>query len=139
MVDRLWSMKKNTKRILFLLIILLFLLFLWFVGYQCPLFFFLGIPCPFCGMTRAFLCALNGDILRAFYYQPLWPVVLFIMVIFVLSKTKIIHLSDKVINNGAFIIGILFLLCFIIRHLTHSPIVEIDFTKSFLYSIKKGL
>ena len=48
-------------------------------------------------------------------------------------------LLDKVINNGAFVIGILFLLCFIIRHLTHSPIVQINFTSSFLYALKKGL
>ena len=133
-------MKKITKRILFLIFIIsLFLLFLWFIGYQCPLLFFFGIPCPFCGMTRAFLCVLNGNIPESFYFHPLWPVVLLIMVIFVLCKMKMIHLSDKVMNNGAFIIGLLFLLCFIIRHMMHSPIVQIDFTKSFLYTLKKGL
>lgn len=130
-------MRKNTKHILF--IISLFLLFLWITGYQCPLLFFFGIPCPFCGMTRAFLCVLNGAIPRSFHFHPLWPLVLFILVILGLNKMKIIHLSDKVINNGAFVIGILFLLCFIIRHLTHSPIVQINFTSSFLYALKKGL
>ena len=130
-------MRKNTKHILF--IISLFLLFLWIMGYQCPLLFFFGIPCPFCGMTRAFLCVLNGAIPRSFHFHPLWPLVLFILVILGLNKMKIIHISDKVINNGAFVIGILFLLCFIIRHLTHSPIVQINFTSSFLYALKKGL
>ena len=57
-------MKKNTKHILFfILFILLLLLFLLLAGYQCPLRFFFGIPCPFCGMTRAFLCVLEGDLL----------------------------------------------------------------------------
>ena len=56
-------MKKNTKHILFfILFILLLLLFLLLAGYQCPLRFFLGIPCPFCGMTRAFLCVLEGSL-----------------------------------------------------------------------------
>ena len=60
-------MKKNTKHILFFsLFILLFLLFLLLAGYQCPLRFFLGIPCPFCGMTRAFLCVLEGDLAKSF-------------------------------------------------------------------------
>lgn len=76
-------MKKNTKHILFfILFILLLLLFLLLAGYQCPLRFFLGIPCPFCGMTRAFLCVLEGDLAKSFYFHPLWPIVLGIIIIF---------------------------------------------------------
>ena len=123
-------MKKNTKHILFFsLFILLFLLFLLFAGYQCPLRFFLGIPCPFCGMTRAFLCVLEGDFAKSFYFHPLWPIVLGLLIMYPLCKCQLLHLSDKWIDHGAFVIGILFLLCFIIRHMTQSPIVQIDFTK----------
>ena len=76
-------MKKNTKHILFfILFILLLLLFLLLAGYQCPLRFFFGIPCPFCGMTRAFLCVLEGDLAKSFYFHPLWPIVLGIIIIF---------------------------------------------------------
>ena len=64
---RLLIMNKNIKQTIFLIsIIALLLLFLWFSGYQCPLLFFFGIPCPFCGMTRAFLCLLSGDLTTAF-------------------------------------------------------------------------
>ena len=128
-------MNKNIKQTIFLIsIIALLLLFLWFSGYQCPLLFFFGIPCPFCGMTRAFLCLLSGDLTTAFYYyHPLWPVVLGIFIIFPLWKFRLLHLSDKWIDHGAFAIGILFLLCFIIRHVTHSPIVQIDFTKGIFH------
>ena len=127
-------MKKNTKHILFfILFILLLLLFLLLAGYQCPLRFFLGIPCPFCGMTRAFLCVLEGDLAKSFYFHPLWPIVLGIFIIFPLWKFRFLHLSDKWIDHGAFVIGILFLLCFIIRHMTQSPIVQIDFTKGFFH------
>ena len=129
-------MKKNLKYHLFLIFtITLFLLFLWFSGYRCPLLFFFGIPCPFCGMTRAFLCVLRGDLLTAFYFHPLWPVVLGLILTFLLNKFRILHLSDRWINNGAFVIGILFLLCFISRHMAHSPIVQIDLAKGFLSSL----
>ena len=80
-------MNKNIKQTIFLIsIIALLLLFLWFSGYQCPLLFFFGIPCPFCGMTRAFLCLLSGDLTTAFYYHPLWPVVLGIFPLFLPSS-----------------------------------------------------
>mgnify|MGYP003184343370 CR=1 FL=1 len=71
--------------------------------------------------------------IRNFYYHPLWPVVLGIFIIFPLWKFRLLHLSDKWIDHGAFAIGILFLLCFIIRHVTHSPIVQIDFTKGVFH------
>ncbi len=129
-------MKKNVKYILFLiLIITMLLLFLWIMGYQCPLLFFFGIPCPFCGMTRAFLCVLRGDFLNAFYFHPLWPVVLGLFIISILNSFRILHLSDKWINNGALVIGILFFVCFTLRHMAHSPIIQIDLTKGFLYSV----
>lgn len=35
-----------------------------------------GIPCPGCGMTRAFLSLLSGDVTQAFYWHPLWPMVI---------------------------------------------------------------
>ena len=124
-------MRKNTKHILF--IISLFLLFLWIMGYQCPLLFFFGIPCPFCGMTRAFLCVLEGDLAKSFYFHPLWPIVLGLLIMYPLCKCQLLHLSDKWIDHGAFVIGILFLLCFIIRHVIHSPIVQIDFTKGVFH------
>ena len=83
-------MKKNTKHILFfILFILLLLLFLLLAGYQCPLRFFFGIPCPFCGMTRAFLCVLEGDLAKSFYFHPLWPIVLGIIIIFPLWKFRL--------------------------------------------------
>ena len=85
------------------------------------------------GMTRAFLCVLDGDLAKSFYFHPLWPIVLGIFIIFPLWKFRLLHLSDKWIDHGAFAIGILFLLCFIIRHVTHSPIVQIDFTKGVFH------
>jgi len=121
-------MKKYTKYILIALFPGIILTF-----YQCPSLFLLGIPCPFCGMTRAFLCVLHGDILRAFYFHPLWPVVLAAGIVFLLVHMKLLRLSDQLINIAASVVAILFLLCFILRHLDNSPVVQINLSRGFLF------
>lgn len=42
-------------------------------GGVCPLRMIFGIPCPFCGMTRAHLAALRLDFAAAFSEHPLFP------------------------------------------------------------------
>ena len=41
-------------------------------GSICPTYQFLGICCPFCGMTRAHLAALRLDFSTATYYNPVF-------------------------------------------------------------------
>ena len=41
-------------------------------GSICPTYRFLGICCPFCGMTRAHLAALRLDLSTALYYNPVF-------------------------------------------------------------------
>ena len=43
----------------------------------------LGIPCPGCGMTRAWLCLLKGDIVNAFRWHPLFAVFPPVLALFV--------------------------------------------------------
>lgn len=43
----------------------------WFTG--CPFRFFLGISCPGCGMTRAWLAVLHLNFSQAFSLHPLFP------------------------------------------------------------------
>ncbi|QBO35942.1 DUF2752 domain-containing protein [Periweissella cryptocerci] len=41
-----------------------------------------GIPCPGCGMTRAFEHLVHGDVVGAFYFHPLfWVAILFLFAI----------------------------------------------------------
>jgi hypothetical protein len=41
------------------------------VGWKCPLLLVAGVPCPTCGVTRAFLLALHGDFAGATRMHPL--------------------------------------------------------------------
>jgi len=45
---------------------------------------FSGLPCPGCGMTRAYLSLFKFDLASAFYYHPLFllPVMVAIIIIF---------------------------------------------------------
>lgn len=60
------------------------LLILWVaLELHCPVRRLIGIPCPGCGMSRAWLCALEGDLAGAFYYHPMfWAVPLLALFIF---------------------------------------------------------
>lgn len=40
----------------------------------CPTAFFFGVPCPGCGLTRATLALLHGDLHAALRFHPLVPV-----------------------------------------------------------------
>ncbi len=42
----------------------------------CPMALLLGMPCPGCGITRAFGHATHGQFREAFGYHPLWPFLL---------------------------------------------------------------
>lgn len=63
------------------LLLLFGLVFL--LGYGCPIYEICGIPCPCCGVTRAWLAFLHGKIDRAFQYHALFPVVPVLILLYV--------------------------------------------------------
>lgn len=46
------------------------------LGIGCPIRYLTGISCAGCGMTRAYLALLHGDFAAAFYYHPLYCLVI---------------------------------------------------------------
>ena len=55
-------------------------LIMWLLQMPCVCKFLLGIPCPGCGMTRAWLCAIKLDISGAFRLHPMfWSVPVMIL------------------------------------------------------------
>ena len=90
--------KKNYKKIiLYHIIALIILLFIIFF-YKCPIYYFFNIPCPGCGITRAYLALLSLDIKGAFHFHPLFftiaPTILYIAHRNVLKK-KLNYMTEK--------------------------------------------
>ena len=91
-------------------IVILILALLIFVGsYKCPLYNIVGLPCPSCGMTRAWRLALSGKIGAALLMHPLFwlPLSLFVPR---LQKTRYL-----------LIIAAIFIAAYIIRMLLLFP------------------
>ena len=43
---------------------------------MCAVKFFLGIPCPGCGLMHALWALVHGDVTGAFLFFPVWPLLL---------------------------------------------------------------
>ena len=82
-------------------------------GSICLFYNLTGIPCPSCGMTRAYLQLSQGNYAEAFRYHPLFLLVPVLFYGIMKDKRRIIH--------G---LGIIFLLVWIIRMILYFPHVE---------------
>jgi len=79
------------------------ILYLW----HCPFRFLLGISCPGCGMKSALLALLRLDFSAAFYYHPLWPLVVLVVVYYGLVLLKIYKLTPG--KQRAYFVAIMIL------------------------------
>lgn len=52
------------------------------LGKICPMRMVFGIPCPSCGITRAFLLVLQGEFYEATVMHPLWIVLILLLLAF---------------------------------------------------------
>jgi len=85
---------KNKLLIIPFFIIMYILLYL--LDTTCIIKYFTNIPCPGCGLTRAFLSLFKLDLYKAFHYHPLfWTIP--ILFLYYLFDGKLF--KNKVINN----------------------------------------
>ncbi len=57
------------------------------LGYVCPFRALTGLPCPGCGMTRAWISLLHGDLSAAFRFHPFfWAVP--VLLVFLLTAGR---------------------------------------------------
>lgn len=79
-------------KVLFLVFLGIGIIFLYYSGIGCVWKYLFGITCPGCGMTRAYISLLKGDISAAFgYHFMFWSVPILLIYVFfgekLLSKT----------------------------------------------------
>lgn len=126
---------KSKKQILIIIISLFILILLSLLGlYRCPFRYIFGIPCPLCGMTRAFISLLKLDIGKAFYYHAFWPVIVVLFILYFIFLFKNIKINKKMVFVLD-IIGILNLAYYFYRLFFLPGVLHIDFENSILYKI----
>ncbi|MBP3201601.1 MAG: DUF2752 domain-containing protein [Lachnospiraceae bacterium] len=105
-------------------------LFIFDIG--CPTRYLTGICCPGCGMTRATIHLLKGDINGAIHYHPLVFTLPVIAALFIFKK----RINTVVLNSILVLIIIAFISVYIIRILDpYNDVVYADIHKSILYKI----
>lgn len=96
-----------------------------------------GVPCPGCGMTRAFLAFFRGDMQAAFFFHPLFWLVPFIFIVVIMQKRITIFKSKN--GEQFFWLGctILFVGTYVLRMIYLFPhTVPMDFSpNAFLPSL----
>lgn len=125
----------NKQKLIKTVVQLVAVIFIIFLLYHCPFSFFLGISCPGCGMTRAFLSLLQFDFAQAFYYHPLFPLVIILVLLYCLYHFHLISLSKKAIAAIEAVTLFAFFLTYIIRLLFHSPVVAWDFEQAAIVKL----
>ncbi len=107
------SVEKNSKipDLVVVTLALVLLALLHHVGIGCPIKFTTGISCPGCGMTRAWLNALQLRFDLAFAYHPLFWSVPFLFLLAALRP----RLNARSVNTVFLIMIILFLAVWIFR------------------------
>ena len=120
---RLCKKNKIIKFIFFAILTLIYIKILKNItGTACVVSGVTGFPCPGCGMTRAWISFLKGDITNAFKYNPLYLLVLFIAIGYLIIYIKNIKL--KRLNKIIFTILVVFLMVYVIRMILYFPNVE---------------
>lgn len=98
----------------------------------CPFRLLTGVSCIGCGMTRAYLNALQFNFLEAFYFHPLWPLVPVSVGCYIWARVKKPSLGNLVI----FVSAMAMLTVYAIRWFTGpSEVVYADMTETVYYRI----
>ena len=100
-----------TAPILAILSIILLYAIFGMLGIGCPIKFITGISCAGCGMTRAYVHLLHGDIAGAYVHHPLFALPPIVILLFVFRK----KISRKIYRSTLWTIGVFFLIIYIYR------------------------
>ena len=122
---------KKNRNMIYLMIGLAIIVWFW----RCPLRI-LGLSCPGCGMTSAFLAVFHMNFRLAFYFHPLWPLVVLIVLYFVLRQLGWFKFSESWEKKLLIIVMAAFILVYLYRLLiSHSPVVEYTLIRFIRYRL----
>lgn len=92
--------------------------------WRCPLRA-IGLSCPGCGMTSAFYAVFDLNFRLAFYFHPLWPLVILVAVYFVIKYLGWLRISENTERKLVMLVAVLFIGVYFYRLLvSHSPVVQ---------------
>ena len=104
----------------------------------CPFKLITGLPCPGCGLTRAFMALFTFNFLDSFRYHPLWPLVIFMLLVLFLEPIKGFH---RMCHSRWFWLGngLIFVLTYVIRMIYIFPNYPLDYFSNNLINFLKSL
>lgn len=100
-------------------------LFVWAAVFGCPVYRLIGLPCPGCGMTRAWFQVLRLDFAGAFHWHPLFWILPFLVLLFLFFN----RLPKKAVVAAAAVLAVLFAGTYIVRMVRlfpHTPPMTVN-------------
>ncbi|MEG1287531.1 MAG: DUF2752 domain-containing protein [Clostridium sp.] len=96
---------------------------------------FIGVPCPGCGMTRAWIEAISGNFSEAFRFHPLFLAAPILIVLIMIRIKEVNSKYSKVIDISIVVIIVLFILVYIFRMVKYFPNeIPMDFNNESVLS-----
>ena len=90
-------MKRTKYNLIILIVISIYLIFVKFTGIRiCLIYNLIHIPCPACGLTRAYMALLQGDFISSLKYNILAvPIAIFFVLFFIFSLKDDLNNTNK--------------------------------------------
>lgn len=128
-------MKKQSFKKTLIAALLFSAVALFYIFCHCPFKWFFGIPCPGCGMLRAFFSLLRLDFQKAFSFHPLVFLMIPVGIYLVLKKLGIFSFKKRTENIFLALLAVTFGAVYFIRLFGDSSVVKIDLKSSVLHKI----
>ncbi|GHU62053.1 hypothetical protein FACS189418_2760 [Clostridia bacterium] len=130
------------KQIAFCLCFITYFCFWKLTGYACIFLYLTGFSCPGCGMSRAWLFALRGNIHQAFFYHPLfWTVPVYAGLAF--GKKQQIQYKERKArhpNEIFYLLGIAAFFIVYFYRMANSSVLQKNIQNGlFYYFVSKGI
>ncbi len=119
---------KTKDKLIFIFTVAVMIVVSSFFKLGCLIRMFTGFSCPGCGISRAWIAVLHGDIGKAFHYHPLFLTAPFVAGAILFED----RLSKKALKIFWSVVLAAFIACYIIRIVTGSDVLEFSFRSGII-------